>query len=178
MTDMGMMGKGSSMKHRIMTTCAAALLAVALTACDDGDDPGGAAAIGEEADGSDEAAPENGDEAGAEDAGEAATGGQPADLPDEWPDELPVHDGIEVGRTIVDEFEDGTVRITLQYRTDEDTEESAAWLESLEDHGWDADVEEGSEGTNRFVTANLEGHGWSVRASFENNLYTWTVQEE
>jgi hypothetical protein len=180
MTAMGVLGKGNRMRQRmrqrIMMTCAAALLAIALTACDDGDDAGAAEVTGEEPAASEE--PEGADEAPPEDAGEGAdTGAQPDDLPDEWPDELPVHGGVELGRVIVEDH-DGSPYIQMQYRTDEDVEEAAAWLESLEEHGWDADVEEGSEGTNRFVDANLDGHGWSVRVSFENNLYTWTVQEE
>ncbi len=155
-----------------MTTCAAAAIALVLAACADAngdvEDPGDEAAAAEEAP---EEVADEGDAA-------AAEGGQPDDLPDEWPEELPVHEGVELSRVMVEEMGDGSLLLTVQYRTEEDTGESLAFFESLADHGWDVSAEEGSEGINRFVDARLEGHGWSVSASFENQLYTWSVSEQ
>ena len=161
--------------RRLVGTLAAVALAFGITACDDG------TILGEEPEETSETEAADAPEAPDEEGSAATTsdaGGQPDDLPDEWPDELPVHAGVELGRVMVEESDDGLARLTVQYRTDESIEESVQYLESLADHGWEVDVEEGSEGTNRFVDANLEGHGWSVSVSFENSRYTWGVREQ
>jgi hypothetical protein len=159
--------------RKYVGTMAAITLALAVAGCGDGagtdvDEADAVESTDEAADESDEA-----EEAEAVESG----GSQPDDLPEEWPDELPVHDGVELGRVMVDEHDDGTVSVTLQYRTEESVEESAAWLESLADEGWDVEVDEGSEGTSKFVDGNLEGHGWDVSVSFQNQLYTWSARE-
>jgi hypothetical protein len=161
--------------RKCVGTFAAVALALTVAGCDDGAgtdvDEASAVESTDEADEADEA--EETEETEAADDG----GSQPDDLPEEWPDELSVHGGVELGRVIVEESDDGTAFIQLQYRTDESVEESAAWLESLADDGWDVEVEEGSEGISEFVDASLEGYGWDVSVSFENQLYTWSARE-
>jgi hypothetical protein len=172
----GTRGRGMMIVRKHVGTFAAVALALAVAGCDDGaaTDVDEASAVGSTDEAGDES--DEGDEA---EEAEAAEGGgsQPADLPEQWPEELPLHDGVELGRVIVDERDDGTVLVTLQYSTDESTDESAAYLESLADEGWDVEVEEGSEGTSTFVDGNLEGHGWDVSVSFQNQLYTWSARE-
>ncbi len=170
------------MKYRITTTCAAALLALGLAACDDGEEAGGEVAAEESA--ADEAAGTEepaGEETEAEDGDEGEADptaiGRPDEVPDEWPEQLPVHTDGSVGRTEVIEHDDGTVRVELQYSLSQSTDEALAYLESLADEGWDVQADEGSEGTSSFVDGNLEGHGWEVTVSFQNNRYTWGANQ-
>jgi hypothetical protein len=173
-----------------MTTIATVALLGAACAddADDAPDTEEASADAEaEADGDDEA---EGDEGAADD--EAADGGDPTatqddhpDLPDEWPDELPIHAGVDsLSNVIVEEDDDGTVRlIQAQYSISQPIEDAVEYFAALTDHGWDVEVSDIEEdGMAEFVEASLEGFGWSVRISADRPagsvLYTYTISPE
>lgn len=117
------------------------------------------------------------DDDGDDDAGPAEG------LPEDWPAELAVHDGVEIANPIVEDDDDGEVfLIQAQYRTDEEIEEAVAYFEGLEGDGWELVRSSGveQEGMAESAEAELEGFGWNVGISADRlagtTLYTYTLQ--
>ena len=174
--------------RKLMTMTTIATVALFGAACADDADDG---LDTEEA--SDDAGAE--DDEGADDEAadaEAADGGDPTatqddhpDLPDEWPDELPIHAGVDsLSNVIVEEDDDGEARlIQAQYSISQPIEEAVEYFEALSDHGWDVEVSDIEEdGMAEFVEASLEGFDWSVRISADRPsgsvFYTYTISPE
>ena len=117
------------------------------------------------------------DDDGDDDAGPAEG------LPEDWPAELAVHDGVEIANPIVEDDDDGEVfLIQAQYRTDEEIEEAVAYFEGLEGDGWELVRSSGveQEGMAESAEAELEGFGGNVGISADRpagtTLYTYTLQ--
>ena len=168
--------------RKLIATTTVATVALVGAACtedtDDGPDIEEAADDQAEDDAAD-------DDEGADDGDPTATQDSHADLPDEWPDELPLHAGVEsLSNVIVEEDGEGAVQlIQAQYSISQPIEEAVEYLAALSDHGWDVEVSDIEEdGMAEFVEASLEGFDWSVRISADRPagsvFYTYTISPE
>lgn len=164
------------MRHRWLLLVALAALGLVLAACgDDADDAGDT--------GEDDVADEPAAEADEDDVDDAEDAGPAEGLPEDWPVELVVHDGVEITNAIVEEDDDGEVfLIQAQYRTDEEIEEAVAYFEGLEGDGWELVRSSGveQEGMAESAEVELEGFGWNVGISADrpagSTLYTYTLR--
>jgi len=106
------------------------------------------------------------------------------DLPDAWPDDVPIHAAAdELSNVIVDENDDGEVSlIQAQYSLAQPIEDAQAYLEALvTDQGFTGEVGEiEQDGLAEFVEANLTGFGWEVSISADRPsgsvLYTYSLR--
>ncbi len=164
--------------RKILTLLAALVAALMLAGCGDdayGDDP-----VDEDT-AEDAADTDNGDDDDGDD-GNGDGGDVAAELPDEWPDELPVNDRATnfILRTLEDR--NGSLYLQAQYTTDEEVEEAIAFLEGLEDDGWTVIESSGVEedGLEEFALVELEGFGYDVRVDVSRpagtSRYTHTIQ--
>lgn len=140
----------------------------------------------------DETATPSTDEVQDDDAeGDAPAAGDPtatqtghADLPDAWPDDVPIHAAAdELSNVIVDENDDGEVSlIQAQYSLAQPIEDAQAYLEALvTDQGFDGEVGEiEQDGLAEFIEANLTGFGWEVSIAADRPsgsvLYTYSLR--
>ena len=164
----------------ILTLLAALVAALMLAGCGDdanGDDPVDEDTAEDAADTDDGAGGDDDDTADDGDGGDVA-----AELPDEWPDELPVNDRATnfILRTLEDR--NGSLYLQAQYTTDEEVEEAIAFLEGLADDGWTVIESSGVEedGLEEFALVELEGFGYDVRVDVSRpagtSRYTHTIQ--
>ncbi|MFP4233856.1 MAG: hypothetical protein ACLFUG_02890 [Nitriliruptoraceae bacterium] len=106
------------------------------------------------------------------------------DLPDAWPEDVPIHAAAEeLSNVIVDENDDGEVSlIQAQYSLAQPIEDAQAYLEALvTDQGFEGDVGEiEQDGMAEFVEANLTGFGWEVSIAADRPsgsvLYTYSLR--
>ena len=81
------------------------------------------------------------------------------DLPDEWPEEFPVPDAVEVGQVFtVDEGEGLEIQAMFGYTDDFDA--TVAYVESLADEGWDLDITDASDEFMDRADVAINGFGW------------------
>jgi hypothetical protein len=167
-----------------MTTIATVALFGAACA-DDADDGPDTEEASADAEAEAEAEGDEGDDEAADGGDPTATQDDHPDLPDEWPDELPIHAGVDsLSNVIVEEDDDGTARlIQAQYSISQPIEEAVEYFAALSDHGWDVEVSDIEEdGMAEFVEASLEGFDWSVQISADRPagsvLYTYTISPE
>lgn len=165
--------------RKTITLLAALVAMLMLAGCGDeaNDDPVDDDPVDDTTETDDDSDDGTGDDDDADEGGDLA-----ADLPDEWPEELPINDRAESLGNVIVEDHDGSPYLQLQYRTDEEVAEAVAFLEGLEGDGWTVTESTGvqEEGMVESARVELEGFGWDVSVSVDRpagtSLYTHTVQ--